>query len=174
MRLHRPSSTRTSSPTTLSSRRAFVGHSVRCSCTVIRTYVCIHTSCFLAHTPIIHISGYTPAYPNSCLSTRVRFLLRVSLFCFSIAYLRRSRSRPRLRHLERRHVRHRDLQGDLRRRLLRSLHVCRYGAVRARIRTLLVSLRRCEIISHACGWRPRPRRTRRRRRIGRTHSACMP
>ena len=36
-RLHRPSDGRTSSPTTHTSRRAFVGHSVRCPCTVIHT-----------------------------------------------------------------------------------------------------------------------------------------
>ena len=55
---------------------------------------------------------------------------------------------------------------------VRCTYVRRYGLVRARIRTLLVSLRRCAIVSHACGWRPRPRQLRRWRRIGRPHSSC--
>ena len=178
MRLHRRSDGRTSSPTTPSSRRAFVGRSVRCSRTVIRKYVCINTSrsssCFLAHTPMIHISGYTRTPKLMLIYTRAFPVLPNFLLCFSILFIFGGRGRVIVCGISNGgmcaiEICKATLDVDF---YVRCTYVRRYGLVRARKRTLLVSLRRCAIVSHACGWRPRPRQIRRWRRSGRPHSSC--
>ena len=185
VRVRRPSDGRTSSPTTLSSRRAIVGHSVRCFGMVI--YVCLlRMSCLL---PVgVYMYTYVQIYTHAYTYLHMRRYVHADFFfirlmnlplCSWVVSLRRSWSRLRLRYLERRHVRHRDLQGEF--MPIRTFFYIRFmyakmmnEALRAHIRTSFVFLRRRTIICQASGWHPRHRLPRKSWRRGRAQSACMP
>ena len=98
----------------------------------------------------------------------------LSFVYFWIASLRRSTSHLRLRYLERRHVRHRGLQGDLRYVYLSNFCLHRCDALRVDIYGSCTYLRRCIFIALASGWRPQRRLPRKRSRSGRARNSCMP